>query len=78
MYCAGIDQPEIDWEKLNEYREHRNAIIRKCQNKRREMAKRKGLCGQCCIGKPEKGKKSCPKCLERAREYARKRRASSK
>lgn len=60
-----------------EHREHRNEIVRRSQRKRRAEAVKNGLCCQCCRGVPEPGRKSCPKCLERAREAARKKRKSS-
>ena len=60
-----------------EHREHRNEIVRKSQKKRRAEAVRNGLCCQCCRGVPEVGRKSCPKCLKRAREAARRKRESS-
>ena len=52
--------------------EQRKKIVRKSQKKRRAEAREKGLCIQCCIGIPAPGRKSCPKCLERARAYSRK------
>ena len=36
-----------------------------------------GLCSQCCKGIPEKGRKTCPACLDKAREKMRRRRMSS-
>ena len=64
--------------KYNEtHREHRNEIVRRPQKKRRAEAVANGLCCQCCRGVPAPGRKSCPKCLERAREAARRKRESS-
>ena len=60
------------------HKEQRNKIVRKSQRKRRAAAREKGMCIQCCIGIPAPGRKSCPKCLERAREYARMKRAEKK
>lgn len=59
------------------HREHRNEIVRRSQKKRRAEAVANGLCCQCCRGVPAPGRKSCPKCLERAREAARRKRESS-
>ncbi len=58
--------------------EQRKKIVRKSQKKRRAEAREKGLCIQCCIGIPAQGRKSCPKCLERARAYSRKKFAEKK
>ena len=60
-----------------EHREHRNEIVRRSQRKRRAEAVKNGLCGVCCREIPEPGRKTCTKCLERAREAARKKRKSS-
>lgn len=60
-----------------EYRQYRNAIVRKSQMRRRAEARANGLCIQCCKGVPTPGRKSCPKCLERARDYARRKREVS-
>lgn len=60
-----------------EHREHRNEIVRRSQRKRRAEAVKNGLCCQCCRGVPEVGRKSCPKCLKRARAAARRKRESS-
>lgn len=69
-------------EKIKEYqkshKEQRNKIVRKSQRKRRDAAREKGMYSQCCIGIPAPGRKSCPKCLERARQYSRKRQAEKK
>ena len=78
MYCIGTRPAEIDWDEFRaERRERRNAIVRKSQRKRRAKAKKAGLCSQCCKGIPEKGRKSCPKCLARAREMMQRKRKSS-
>lgn len=79
MYCITPQQREQDWDALwkEERRGHRNEIVRKSQKKRRAEAVTKGLCGQCCKGVPERGYKTCPECLKRAREQMRKKRDSS-
>ena len=83
MYCTGAEQVGIDWSEwlecneLEKRREHRRAIVRKSQKRRRAKARKAGLCSQCCKGKPEKGRKTCPACLEKAREKMRRVRKSS-
>lgn len=62
---------------LAEHREHRNEIVRKSQRKRRAEAVANGLCNQCCREVPAPGRRSCPKCLQRAREAMRKKRVPS-
>ena len=60
-----------------EHREHRNEIVRRSQKKRRAEAVANGLCCQCCRGVPAPGRKSCPKCLEQARDRMKRKRISS-
>lgn len=77
MYCAGAEPVGIDWSELEKRREHRKAIVRKSQRKRRAEAVANGLCCQCCRGVPAPGRKSCPKCLEQARDRMKRKRISS-
>lgn len=83
MYCAGAEPAGIDWSEwlecseLEERREHRKAIVRKSQRKRRAEAVANGLCCQCCRGVPAPGRKSCPRCLEQARDRMKRKRISS-
>lgn len=58
-------------------RKHRQEIVRKSQRRRREKARKTGICSQCCKGIPEKGRKTCPACLEKAREMMRRVRKST-
>lgn len=60
-----------------EHREHRKEIVRRSQKKRRAEAVANGLCCQCCRGVPAPGRKSCPKCLEQARDRMKRKRISS-
>lgn len=72
MYCIGTKPAEIDWSEPDEKkRQHRREIVRKSQRKRRAKARKTGMCSQCCKGKPAKGRKTCPACLEKAREKMR-------
>lgn len=48
-----------------EYQEHRRAIVRQSQKKRRALAKEKGLCSICCLRVPERGHVTCAECRER-------------
>ena len=85
MYCVGAEPAGIDWSELEKRmekrmekrREHRKAIVRKSQRKRRAEAVANGLCCQCCRGVPAPGRKSCPKCLEQARDRMKRKRISS-
>lgn len=78
MYCTKAEPVGIDWSELDEKkRKHRQAIVRKSQRRRRAKARKTGMCSQCCKGIPEKGRKTCPACLEKARERMRSRRMSS-
>ena len=78
MYCTGAEPVGIDWSELDEKKQkHRREIVRKSQKRRRAKARKAGLCSQCCKGKPEKGRKTCPACLEKAREKMRRVRKSS-
>lgn len=77
MYCLGAESAEIDWSELEKRRENRKAIVRKSQRKRRAEAAANGLCCQCCRGVPAPGRKSCPKCLEQARDRMKRKRISS-
>lgn len=78
MYCTGAEQVGIDWSELDEKkRKHRQEIVRKSQRRRRAKARKTGMCSQCCKGIPEKGRKTCPECLEKAREKMRRRRKST-
>lgn len=56
------------------HREQRNEIVRRSQRKRRDAARENGMCIQCCVREPAPGRKSCAMCLQRSRDYARKRR----
>lgn len=83
MYCVGAERAGIDWSEwlecseLEERREHRKAIVRKSQRRRRAKARKTGMCSQCCKGIPEKGRKTCPECLKKARERMRRIRKST-
>lgn len=78
MYCTGAEPVGIDWSELDEKKkQHRREIVRKSQRKRRAKARKKGMCSQCCKGRPEKGRKTCPACLEKAREKMRRVRKST-
>ena len=61
------------WKYREEHREHRNEIVRRSQKKRRDAARKNGMCIQCCVREPAPGRTSCALCLQRSREYARKR-----
>ena len=65
------------WKYREEHREHRNEIVRRSQKKRRDAARKNGMCIQCCVREPVPGRKSCAMCLQRSRDYARKRREES-
>lgn len=78
MYCVGSEPVGIDWSELDEKkRKHKRAIVRKGQRRRRAKARKTGMCSQCCKGIPAKGRKTCPACLEKARERMRRIRKSS-
>lgn len=78
MYCTGAEPVGIDWSELDEKkRKHRQEIVRKSQRRRRAKARKTGMRSQCCKGIPEKGRKTCPECLEKAREKMRRRRKST-
>ena len=78
MYCTEAEPVGIDWSELDEKkRKHRRAIVRKSQRRRRAKARKTGICSQCCKGIPEKGRKTCPACLEKARERMRRIRKST-
>ncbi len=78
MYCAGAEPVGIDWSEMDEKkRKHRREIVKKSQRRRRAKARKTGMCSQCCKRILEKGRKTCPECLEKARERMRRRRMSS-
>ncbi len=78
MYCTEAEPVGIDWSELDEKkRKHRREIVKKSQRRRRAKARKTGMCSQCCRGIPEKGRKTCPACLKKAREKMRRRRMSS-
>lgn len=77
MYCTGAEPVGIDWSELEKKRKHRQEIVKKSQRRRRAKARKTGMCSQCCKGIPEKGRKTCPACLEKAREKMRRKRKSS-
>ena len=78
MYCTEAEPVGIDWSELDEKkRKHRREIVKKSQRRRRAKARKTGMCSQCCRGIPEKGRKTCPACLKKAREKMRLRRMSS-
>lgn len=76
MYCTGAEPVGIDWNEQKK-RQHRQEIVRKSQRRRRAKARKTGMCSQCCKGIPEKGRKTCPACLEKARERMRRVRKST-
>lgn len=76
MYCAGAEPVGIDWNELKK-RQHKREIVRKSQRRRRAKARKTGMCSQCCKGIPAKWRKTCPACLEKARERMRRIRKSS-
>lgn len=78
MYCTGAEPVGIDWSELDEKkRKHKQEIVRKSQRRRRAKARKTGMCSQCCKGIQEKGRKTCPACLEKARERMRRIRKST-
>ena len=78
MYCTEAEPVGIDWSELDEKkRKHKRAIVRKSQRRRRAKARKTGMCSQCCKGIPEKGRKTCPECLKKARERMRRIRKST-
>lgn len=58
-----------DWEK-EDYDEYRREIVRRSQAKRRQMAKRYGMCSICCSRQARPGRKTCVACSERAKAYS--------
>lgn len=78
MYCTKAEPVGIDWSELDEKkRKHRQEIVRKSIRRLRAKARKMGMCAQCCKGIPEKGRKSCPECLKKARERMRRIRKST-
>lgn len=78
MYCTEAEPVGIDWSELDEKkRKHKRAIVRKSQRRRRAKVRKTGMCSQCCKGIPEKGRKTCPECLKKARERMRRIRKST-
>lgn len=83
MYCSEAQRIGIDWDEwlecseLEKRREYRKEIVRKSQRRRRAKARKTEMCSQCCKGIPEKGRKTCPACLEKARERMRRIRKST-
>ena len=51
------------------YDEYRRDIVNKSQRKRRENARKNGLCCICCVREPRVGFKTCEECSARARAY---------
>ena len=49
--------------------ELRREVVRRSQAKRRERARKKGLCCICCIRKPDKGYRTCRECIDRVIRY---------
>jgi hypothetical protein len=47
------------------------------KTKQRAVARARGLCGECCIGKPRKGLLNCDECLEDAAERVRRNREAA-
>jgi hypothetical protein len=53
-----------DWS-VEDYEEYRRTLSRNSQKKRREEAKKKGMCSICCRNKARKDKLTCAECSER-------------
>ena len=53
------------------YEEYRREIVNKSQRKRRENARKNGLCCICCLHPARVGKKTCGECSARANAYIR-------
>lgn len=51
--------------KDEEYIEHRRAIVRESQKKRRARAVANGMCSICCRNIPDTGHVTCKACRER-------------
>ena len=51
------------------YDEYRREIVNKSQRKRREMARKNGMCSICCSRPAREGKKTCGECSARAIAY---------
>lgn len=51
--------------KDEEYMEHRRAIVRESQKKRRARAVANGMCSICCVRKPDAGHVTCRACRQR-------------
>ncbi len=48
------------------YRAYRNALCRKAQRKRRELARKNGLCSICCKNPARPERLTCQTCTDRA------------
>ena len=51
------------------YDEYRREIVNKSQRKRREKARKMGLCCICCLRPARPDKKTCVECNERSKAY---------
>lgn len=69
MYCANTEQKEIDWRELERAKERAREKARESQKRRRDYARKRGMCSICCKRPAEAGHKTCHVCIARAKAY---------
>lgn len=66
------NQNNMDWNEMDnaakstkdDWREYKNGIARQSQKRRREFARKIGMCSICCKNKPEAGYMTCRHCRD--------------